>query len=435
MPDISIMQIYSHILIIKEMLMLTLTNIRRPNSTTPESITIENGLIRGWNLLTEGEIIDGNGATVAPALLELHAHLREPGQEVKEDLASGLAAAAAGGYGTVVCMPNTSPVIDAPALVCSLIQKANGLGFARLKPSAALTRGQQGEQLAELALLKEAGACMFTDDGRTNEDARVLRLGLEYAGSLGMVVSVHAEDAALRADGVMNEGAVSEALGLPGNPAAAEAARVARDIEIAALTGARLHIQHLSTARALDLVRDAKRRGVPVTCEVCPHHLTLTDEALHGFDPIYKVAPPLRTQADADHLLEGLRDGSVDCLATDHAPHTRAEKEQDMLHAPSGIAYIELAFPLMYTRFGETLGLDKLLDLFTAGPARVMGWTVPTLEAGQPADLVLLDLDTVRKVEPSSFKSKAKFSPWAGQELRGWPTLTLVGGEVAYWRE
>ncbi|WP_407570643.1 dihydroorotase [Deinococcus altitudinis] len=412
----------------------TITNVRRPNSTQSESITIENGLIKGWNLPSEGEVIDVNGATVAPALIELHAHLREPGQEVKEDLQSGLAAAAAGGYGTVICMPNTSPVIDDPALVRSLIQKANGLGFARLRPSAALTKGQEGKQLAELALLKEAGAVMFTDDGRTNEDARVLRLGLEYAHSLGMVVSVHAEDATLRADGVMNEGPVSEALGLPGNPAAAEAARVARDIEIAALTGARLHIQHLSTARALDLVRDAKKRGVPVTCEVCPHHLTLTDESLRGFDPIYKVAPPLRTQADADHLLEGLKDGSVDCLATDHAPHTRAEKEQDMLRAPSGIAYIELAFPLMYTRFGETLGLEKLLDLFTAGPARVMGWNVPTLEAGQPADLVLLDLETVRKVEPQTFKSKAKFTPWAGENLRGWPVLTLVGGQVAFRR-
>ena len=413
---------------------VTLTNIRRPNSTTSETLTIENGLIKGWNLPSEGEVIDGNGTTVAPALLELHAHLREPGQEVKEDLISGLAAAAAGGYGTVVCMPNTSPVIDDPALVRSLIEKADGLSFARLKPSAALTKGQQGKQLAELALLKSAGAVMFTDDGRTNEDARVLRLGLEYAHSLGMVVSVHAEDAGLRADGVMNEGPVSEALGLPGNPAAAEAARVARDIEIAALTGARLHIQHLSTARALDLVRDAKARGVPVTCEVCPHHLTLTDEALRGFDPIYKVAPPLRTQADADHLLEGLLDGTVDCLATDHAPHTRAEKEQDMLLAPSGIAYIELAFPLMYTRFGDKLGLEKLLDLFTAGPARVMGWTVPTLEAGQPADLVLLDLDTVRTVEPATFKSKAKFTPWAGEELKGWPTLTLVAGQVAFRR-
>jgi len=413
---------------------LTITNICRPNSSVPESITVENGLIKGWNLPIEGEVIDGNGATVAPALIELHAHLREPGQEVKEDLQSGLAAAAAGGYGTVICMPNTSPVIDDPALVRSLIQKANGLGLARLRPSAALTKGQQGTQLAELALLKEAGAVMFTDDGRTNEDARVLRLGLEYAQSLGMVVSVHAEDATLRADGVMNEGPVSEALGLPGNPAAAEAARVARDIEIAALTGARLHIQHLSTARALDLVRDAKRRGVPVTCEVCPHHLTLTDEALRGFDPVYKVAPPLRTQADADHLLQGLLDGSVDCLATDHAPHTRAEKEQDMLRAPSGIAYIELAFPLMYSRFGETLGLQALLDLFTDGPARVMGWDAPSLDAGQPADLVLLDLTTAQKVEPATFKSKAKFTPWAGEELRGWPTLTLVGGTVAFRR-
>ena len=414
--------------------MLTLTNIRRPNSTTPETLTIEDGLIKGWNLPAEGEIIDSNGATVAPALIELHAHLREPGQEVKEDLASGLAAAAAGGYGTVVCMPNTVPVIDDPALVRSLIAKANGLGFARLRPAAALTKGQAGGQLAELSLLKEAGAAMFTDDGRTNEDARVLRLGLEYAGSLGMVVSVHAEDATLRADGVMNEGSVSEALGLPGNPAAAEAARVARDLEICAFTGARLHIQHLSTARALELVRDARRRGVPVTCEVCPHHLTLTDEALRSFDPVYKVAPPLRTQLDADALLAGLQDGAVDCLATDHAPHTRSEKEQDLLAAPSGIASIELAFPLMWTRFGETLGLERLLHLLTAGPAGVLGWPAPTLEAGQPADLVLLDLETERGVDPVSFKSKARFSPWAGEMLRGWPTLTLVGGQVAYRR-
>ncbi|GGQ95385.1 dihydroorotase [Deinococcus ruber] len=415
--------------------MLTLTNIRRPNSAQSETLTIENGLIKGWNLPVEGEVIDGKGATVAPALIELHAHLREPGQEVKEDLQSGLAAAAAGGYGTVVSMPNTVPVVDDPAIVRALIEKANGLGFARLRPAAALSKGQQGKQLAELSLLKNAGAAVFTDDGRTNEDARLLRLGLEYAHSLGMVVSVHAEDATLRADGVMNEGPVSEALGLPGNPAAAESARVARDIEISAFTGGRLHIQHLSTARALDLVREAKSRGVPVTCEVCPHHLTLTDEALRGFDAVYKVAPPLRTQADADHLLLGLLDGSVDCLATDHAPHTRAEKEQDMLAAPSGIAYIELAFPLMWTRFGERLGLEKLLHLFTAGPAGVLGWTAPTLEPGQPADVVLLDLETVRKVEPQTFKSKAKFTPWAGEELRGWPVLTLVGGQVAYQRD
>lgn len=419
---------------------LTITNIRRPNATETESVTIENGVIKGWNIPAEGETIDGQGGTVALALIELHAHLREPGQTEKEDLASGLAAAAAGGYGTVVCMPNTVPVIDDPTMVRSLIGKAEGLGLARLKPAAALTKGQNGEALAELSYLKDAGAAMFTDDGRTNENARVLRLGLEYAGSLGMVVSVHAEDASLRADGVMNEGPVSEALGLPGNPAAAEAARVARDLEILAGlhaqgSEAHLHIQHLSTARALDLVRGAKARGLRVTCEVCPHHLTLTDEALRGFDALYKVAPPLRTQRDADALLEGLKDGTVDCLATDHAPHTRAEKERDLLDAPSGIAYIELAFPLMYTRFGKELGLDKLLDLMTAAPARVMGWPTPSLEAGAPADLVILDLETEHEVKPAEFKSKAKFTPWAGETLKGWPLLTVVAGQVAYRRE
>lgn len=417
------------------MMTLTIKNIRRAGSDQLESLTVENGVIKGWNLGERGEVIDGQGGTAAPALIELHAHLREPGQTEKEDLASGLAAAAAGGYGTVVSMPNTRPVVDDPAIVRSLIEKAAGLGFARLRPAAALTRGQKGEQLAELTALKEAGAAMFTDDGLTNENARTLRLGLEYAGSLGMVVSVHAEDATLRADGVMNEGPVSEALGLPGNPAAAEAARVARDVEIVAQTGARLHVQHLSTARALDIVRDAKRRGLPVTCEVCPHHLTLTDEKLRSFDAIYKVAPPLRTQADADYLLQGLLDGSVDCIATDHAPHTRAEKERDLLEAPSGIAYIELAFPLMWTRFGEQLGLERLLDLMTGAAARVMGWPEPTLEEGAPADLVVLDLQTEREVNPASFRSKAKFTPWAGEQLKGWPTLTVVNGKVAFQRQ
>ncbi|WP_135229340.1 dihydroorotase [Deinococcus fonticola] len=414
---------------------LTITNIKRVGSEQLESVTVEDGKIKGWNLGDEGEVIDGQGGTLAPALIELHAHLREPGQTEKEDLASGLAAAAAGGYGTVVCMPNTRPVIDDPALVQSLIEKANGLGFARLKPAAALTKGQLGEGLAELSYLKDAGAVMFTDDGLTNENARVLRLGLEYAKSLNMVISVHAEDAGLRAGGVMNEGVVSEELGLPGNPAAAAAARVARDMELVALTGARLHVQHLSTARELDIVREAKKRGLPVTCEVCPHHLDLTDEALRSFDAMYKVAPPLRSRADADYLLEGLLDGSVDCIATDHAPHTKAEKERDLLEAPSGIAYIEIAFPIMWTKFGAKLGLEKLLDLMTAAPARVMGWPEPTLEAGAPADLVVLDLTTEREVNPAGFKSKAKFTPWQGQMLKGWPVLTVVNGQVAFQRE
>ncbi len=414
---------------------LTITNIRRLNSDTSETLTIEGGLIKGWNLKVEGDTIDGNGATIVPAFIEPHAHLREPGQEQKEDLASGLAAAAAGGYGTVISMPNTSPVVDDPAIVRALIDKAAALGFARLRPAAALTRGQDGEHLAELALLAEAGAAVFTDDGRTNENARTLRLGLEYAHSLGKVVSVHAEDASLRAGGVMNEGPVSEALGLPGNPAAAEAARIARDIEICRMTGGRLHIQHLSTARALELVKAAKAQGVNITCEVCPHHLLLTDEALRSFDAVYKVAPPLRTQRDAQALLSGLKDGSVDCLATDHAPHTRAEKERDLLQAPSGIAYIEIAFPLLWTNFGAELGLQKIVDLLTVDVARVLGWVSPSLDAGQAADFTLLDLETLRPVDPASFRSKATFNPWVGQALKGWPMLTVVGGRVAFERE
>jgi dihydroorotase len=418
--------------------MLEIKNIKRTPTSPLESIFIQDGKILGFNLEEHAEtVLDGKGGLLAPAFIELHAHLREPGQEQKEDLKSGLAAAAAGGYGTVICMPNTSPVIDQPQIVSSLIAKAEGLGFARLKPSAALSRGQKGEQLADLAALKAAGAVMFTDDGRTNEDAHLLRRGMEYASSMGLIVSVHAEDASLRKDGIMNEGTVSEELGVPGNPWAAESARVARDIEISALTGSRLHIQHLSTGAALELVRQAKKRGVPVTCEVCPHHLTLTDASLRSFDPIYKVAPPLRTANDLEALILGVVDGTVDCLATDHAPHTRAEKEKDLLEAPFGIGNIEVAFALLYSELvvkRAVISVERLLELFTVAPAQVMGWEIPTLEVGAVADVVVIDLEGVRVVNPLEFKSKAKFSPWAGLELQGNPILTVVNGKVAFQR-
>jgi dihydroorotase len=415
---------------------IKIRNARVSLTSEARDVFINNGLIEGFNLTDSSDLeIDASNFLLAPALIDPHVHLREPGQEVKEDLKSGLSAAVAGGFGTVVCMPNTKPVIDDPEMVSSLIQKAEKLGLARLLPSAALTRGQEGKLLADAAALKAAGAVMLTDDGRTNEDAGVLRRGLEYAHALGLVVSVHAEDASLRGDGVMNEGEVSERLGLPGNPAAAEAARIARDLEICAVTGARLHIQHLSTARGLQLVRDAKARGINVTCEVGPHHLTLTDSKLETFDSMYKVAPPLRLQSDCEALLEGLVDGTVDCIGTDHAPHTQAEKEQDLLEAPFGIANIELAFPLLYTHFVATgkLKLEKLLELMTTGAAKVLGIAEPKLEVGMPADLVLLDLNTKKVVDPSSFKTKANFgSPWAGQELTGWAAMTIVRGTVVF---
>jgi dihydroorotase len=425
---------------------IVIKNARAVGETKTRDVYVKDGLIEGFDLNLEPDssitkLIDASKMLVSVAFIEPHAHLREPGQEVKEDLESGLRAAARGGYGTVVCMPNTNPVIDDPDLVSSLIAKAERIGQARLRPAAALTRGQQGKQLADAAALKAAGAVMLTDDGRTNEDANVLRRGLEYAHALGLVVSVHAEDATLRGDGVMNEGAASERLGLPGNPAAAEAARIARDLEICAMTGARLHVQHLSTGRGLQLVREAKARGVNVTCEVGPHHLTLADSMLESerffCNPLLKVAPPLRTQADCDALLEGILDGTVDCLGTDHAPHTKAEKEKDFLEAPFGIANIEECFALLYTRFVKTgkLKLERLLELLTSGSAKVLGIAAPKLEVGAAADLVLFDPEFSRAVDyrlhPPA--SKASFdSPWMGEVLNAWPQITIVRGQIVH---
>lgn len=384
-------------------------------------------------------IVDGTGRFLAPGFLDLHAHLREPGEEVKEDLASGLLAAVRGGYTHVVSMPNTKPPVDTPEAVRALREKAEALGLARLLPAAALTQGQEGRLLTPAGLLREAGAVLLTDDGRTNEDAGVLAAGLLQAASFGLPVAVHAEDASLRRGGVMNDGELADLLGLPGNPPEAEAARIARDLEVLryALRRSpatpRLHVQHLSTQRGLELVREAKRAGLPVTAEATPHHLTLTEEALRDLDPLYKVAPPLRTAKDQEALLEGLLDGTLDAIATDHAPHTEAEKEMDLLRAPFGIPSLEVAFPLLYTELHLKRGLPlpRLVALFSEGPRRVLGLPPLLLEEGAEASLVLLD-PRERPVDPRGFASKARFSPWAGRSLGGWPVLTLVEGRVVH---
>jgi len=378
--------------------------------------------------------VDGSGLVLTPAFIDPHVHLREPGFEVKEDLASGLAAAAAGGFGTVVSMANTDPVIDEPGLVRWLIEKAASLPGARLHPAAAVTMGLGGTQLTDAAALKEAGAVMLTDDGIPVSDGEVMRRACEWAADLGLVVQTHSEDPTLRGDGVMNEGTVSERLGLPGNPRIAEASMVYRDCAIAAFTGARVHIAHVTCREALDVVAHFKERGAPVTCEVTPQHLSLTDEAFTSFDPIYKVAPPLRTQDDVDALREGVKRGVVDCIGTDHAPHTRDEKHADLLSAPFGIANIEVAFPVLYEALVKSgdLDLPALLRLLQDGPAHVMGWDAPTLDVGAPADVVLLDLETARVVDPATFKSKAKFGPWDAQTLQGWPVKTWVAGHLAF---
>ncbi|MER3479887.1 MAG: dihydroorotase [Meiothermus sp.] len=426
---------------------LLLKNIRLVDASGergPADVLVGEGRILALDGGDAERTLDASGLILSPGFFDPHAHLREPGQEVKEDLQTGLTAAARGGYTDVVSMPNTTPPVDTPEAVAALIKKSRQIGQARLHPAAALTQGQEGQRLTEARLLKEAGAIMLTDDGKTNEDAGVLALGLSYAASWGLVVSVHAEDAGLRRGGVMNEGPLSYRLGLPGNPAAAEAARIARDLEIVRYVWGRqrpdakrptlLHVQHLSTARGLELIRQAKAEGLPVTTEVGPHHLTLTDERLESLDPVYKVAPPLRTQTDLEALIQGLLDGSIDCIGTDHAPHTRAEKEQDLIRAPFGIPNLEVAFPLLYTELYLKRGfpLATLVERFTDGPRRVLGFRPIRLEAGAEASLTLLDPRSERAVDPARFASKARFSPWAGWRLSGWPVMTLVEGRVAW---
>ena len=379
-------------------------------------------------------VVDARGAYLAPGFLDLHAHLRTPGQEAKETLETGLKAAAAGGFTAAVMMPNTVPPLDRPEAVRGVLARAKGVRGARALAAAALTQGQAGERLAELFRLKEAGAVLFTDDGQTNEDAGILAEGLRYAGALGVPVAVHAEDAGLRAGGMAHAAPLTEALGLPLNPPEAESARIARDLEVQRWGKGHLHFQHVSTYSGVKLIRAAKQKGRRITAEATPHHLTLTVEALKSLDPVFKVAPPLREEADRRALIEALADGTLDVVATDHAPHTQEEKERDFLRAPFGIANIEVAWPLLFTELvlKEGFPLTRLVEAFTDAPRRVLGQAPVHLKEGAVADLVLFDPERVAEVDPRAFFSKAKQSPWAGWRLSGWPILTLVGGEVVH---
>lgn len=408
-------------------------------------VLIEEGYIASLAGGDAEQVFDAEGRVLTPALTDPHVHLRTPGQETKEDLASGLAAAARGGYGTVVAMPNTDPVIQEPEQVRALLDEAALLRGARLQVAAALTKDQQGARLTPASLLARAGCVLLTDDGRTNEDAGVLGRGLVFAAAAGLTVAVHAEDAGLRAGGVMNDGPLADALGLAGNPPEAEAARIARDLEVlryavrkAQALGhtPRLYVQHVSTARGAQLIAAARKEGLPVWGEVTPHHLTLTEEAWRGFDPLFKVAPPLRSSADVEALVEALERGELSAVGTDHAPHTLAEKERDLESAPFGIPALEVAFPLLYTELVERRGLPLalLIERMTTGPRAVLGWEPARIAEGAPADLMLFDPKDQRAVEPKRFVSKARYSPWAGRELMGWPLLTLVEGKEV-WRD
>jgi dihydroorotase len=383
--------------------------------------------------VADAQVLDAAGLWVAPAFVDLHTHLREPGQEYKEDIGSGGRAAVAGGFGAVACMANTQPVNDDPAVTEYILERARSDSPARVYPIAAATRNLEGRVMTELDALARSGAVAFSDDGRTIMDGGVMRRVLEYSRLVQRPVIVHAEDRTLVGDGVVNEGPVSTRLGLPGNPAAAEAVHVARDLILAELAGAHLHVAHVSTGAAVDQIRAARERGIHVSAEVTPHHLTLTDEATLGYDTNTKMAPPLRSRADVEACRRGLADGTLDAIATDHAPHAVHEKEVDFAEAPPGITGLETAFAVVLdlVRAGELAPLELVRRLAT-NPARVLGVEGGSLAPGAPADLVVLDPEHDWVYDPMKGHSKSTNSPWAGSRLRGRAVATFVGGRLVY---
>ena len=391
----------------------------------------------GNNVQHDGaEFVDAGGCIVCPGFIDLHVHLREPGAEHKETIATGSRAAAAGGYTAVCAMPNTDPPIDDPASVGYVRAAGLRAGGARVYPVGCVSVGQKGERLTEIGEMIEAGAVAITDDGHPVGDAGLMRLALEYTQSFGIPVANHCEDKSLSRGGSMNEGLVSTRLGLTGIPNAAEDVMIARDLLLAELTGGRLHLQHVSTRQGVELIRLAKARGVSVTAEATPHHFSLTDEAVDGYRTEAKVNPPLRSEADRIAVVEGIRDGTLDVIATDHAPHHYDEKEQAFEDAPFGLVGLETALGLVISRLVDNGVLDypALVERMSCAPARAFSLPGGTLRTGAPADVTVFDPRIEWNVEPAKFLSKSRNTPFVGWNLRGRTVVTLVGGVVVFRR-
>lgn len=378
------------------------------------------------------EVLDVTGMYVSPGLVDMHVHLREPGFEAKETILTGTRSAARGGFTAVACMPNTNPVADNAAVISYIKNTAIEAGLVHVYPIGAITRQSKGVELAEMGDMKGAGAAAFSDDGMPVKNAGLMRRAMQYARMLGMTIISHSEDKDLSAHGAMHEGYVSTVLGLRGIPSSAEEVMVARDIILAEETGCRLHIAHVSTAGSVRLVREAKARGVRVTAEVTPHHFTLTDEAVMGYDTSTKVNPPLRTTADVAAVKEGLADGTIDVIATDHAPHAAEEKDVEYDLAPFGLVGLETAVGLVWTELVTTGFLTPLqaLTKMTLNPAKALGIARGTLEIGNDADITIIDPELAGAVDPDLFESKGRNTPFKGRRLKGLPWATIVAGRV-----
>ena len=381
--------------------------------------------------------LDATGKVVSPGLIDLHVHLREPGQEDLETVASGAMAAAAGGFSAVCAMPNTDPVTDNQAAVGFIVSQAQRAGKARVYPIGAISLGQKGQQLAEFGELVGAGAVAVSDDGKPVVSSHLMRTALEYARTFGIPVADHCEDPTLSAGGAMHEGIVSTRLGLKGIPAAAEEIMVARDILLAEHTGGHIHLCHMSTRGSVDLIRRAKEKGIRVTAEACPHHFTLTHERCEGYDTNAKMNPPLREPQDREAIRQALKDGTIDAICTDHAPHHYDAKEREFDDAPNGIIGLETAFGLAVTELVESglLTLCDLIERMSTAPARIFRLPGGTLAPGAPADVTISDPAAEWTVDPARFYSRSRNTPFAGRRLTGRAEVTIVRGQIVYQRE
>ncbi len=400
-------------------------------------VLIENGTISavGPKLAAPAgaKILHAAGQLVLPGFVDLHVHFREPGFEYKETIQSGTEAAVAGGFTTVCAMPNTNPVNDNQAVTEFMLERAKAAGNAHLYPIGAITKRSEGKELAEIGDLRRAGCIAISDDGKPVMNSLVMRRAMEYARAFDVPVVDHCEDLHLSEGGCMNEGVISTELGLPGIPSAAEDVMVARNVSLAELTGARLHLAHISTAGSVRMVREAKARGLKVTAEACPHHFTLTEELTRGYNTHAKMNPPLRTSQDVQAIKDGLRDGTIDVIATDHAPHATQEKQQEFTEAPFGIVGLETALPLTLALVEEgVLTLESAVDKLATAPAKAFSINAGTLAVGAPADVAIVDPGLEWEVDPSRFRSKSRNTPFAGWKVKGRVTTTIVSGRVVF---